>query len=65
MMDSITFQIDDVLVQLANGDVRFWQLPTTRGIFGHNDNEPDIVIPVRKLRAALHAAFMLKHGGSA
>ena len=59
MMDSITFEIDDVLIQLADGDARFWQRPTTRGIHGHGDSEPDIVIPIARLQAALGAAFML------
>lgn len=62
MMDSITFQIDDAIIQIANGDVRFWQAPVTSGLFGYNDNEPDIVIPLSKLRSVLHADFMLKRG---
>ena len=62
MMDSITFQIDDVLMQIANGEVRFWSTPLLRGIYGNNNDEPDVVIPIAKLQSALGAAFMLNRG---
>lgn len=59
-MNSITFEIDDVLIQLADGDARFWQRPTARDRAGDALDDPDIVIPIARLQAALGAAFMLK-----
>ena len=50
-MNSITFEIDDVTIQLVHGDVLMWA--------GTPDGEPDIVIPIARLREALSTATML------
>ena len=50
-MNSITFEIDDVTIQLVHGDVLMWA--------GTPCGEPDIVIPIARLREALSTAKML------
>lgn len=50
-MDTITFEIDDITIQLVNGEALFW--------IGPPDNDPDIVLPINKLRQALSTADML------
>lgn len=51
-MDSITFEIDDVTIQLVNGRVLIWN--------GVPDKEADVEFPLDVLRNALSTASMLK-----
>ena len=51
-MDSITFDLGDITIQLCGGDVYFWSEGT--------DHESDIVLPLDKLQDALSAARMLR-----
>ena len=51
-MDVITFEVGDTTIQLVNGEVLFW----TNG----TDHEPDVVVPIDILQAALSTARMLR-----
>jgi hypothetical protein len=51
-MDSITFDLGDITIQLCGGDACFW--------IGGIDHEADIVLPLDKLQDALSAARMLR-----
>lgn len=50
-MDSITFEIGDITIQLVNGDALFWRCGVS--------HEPDFEIPIEQLRRALSTAGML------
>lgn len=50
-MDSITFEIDDMTIQLVNGRVLIWN--------GVPNKEPDIDLPLDILQKALSTASML------
>ena len=55
-MDVITFEIGDITIQLVHGDALFWANGT--------DHEPDITLPIDKLRNMINTANMLrKHEG--
>lgn len=49
-MDSITFEVGDVTIQLVDGRVLIWK--------GVPDHEADIELPIEALRNALSAASM-------
>jgi hypothetical protein len=51
LMDSITFEIDDIIIKLVNGTVLFWK--------ERSDHEPDIVLDIKRLNNALSTAHML------
>ena len=51
-MDSITFEVGDVTIQLVNGRVLIWT--------GIPNKEADIDLPLDVLRNALSAASMLR-----
>ena len=51
-MDVITFEVGDTTIQLVNGEVLFW----TNG----TDHEPDVVVPIDRLLAAMSTAHMLR-----
>ena len=51
-MDSITFELGDVVVQLTNGLVHFW--------IGCPDHDPDVTVPIDRLSEALSTARMLR-----
>ena len=51
-MDTITFEIGDVTIQLVKGQVLFWN--------GTTDKEADIEISYVALRNALSTASMLR-----
>lgn len=53
-MDSITFEVGDTTIQLANGTALFW--------VGSTDHPPDIEIPIDALTNALSTAHMLTGG---
>lgn len=50
-MDSITFFVGEVTVQLVGGVVNFWR--------GETDRNPDITLPIQELKNALSTAHML------
>jgi hypothetical protein len=50
-MDSITFEVEDVTIQLVGGRVLIWN--------GVPNKEADIDLPIEVLRKALSAADML------
>lgn len=54
-MNAITFELDEVTVQLVHGDALFWA--------GLPDGEPDIVLPIVRLRQMLDTAGLLVKGG--
>lgn len=51
-MDTITFEVGDTTIQLLNGEALFW----TNG----TDHEPDVVVLIDSLQAALSTARMLR-----
>jgi len=51
MIDSITFEVEDVTIQLVGGRVLIWN--------GVPEKEADIDLPIEVLRKALSAADML------
>lgn len=51
-MDSITFDLGDITIQLCGGYIYFWS--------GGTDHEADIVLPIDRLQEALSAARMLR-----
>lgn len=51
-MDSITFDIGDITIQIVNGRVLMWN--------GVPDKDADIDLPIDVLRNALNAASMLR-----
>ena len=51
-MDTITFEVGDTTIQLVNGEALFW----TNG----TDHEPDVVVLIDSLQAALSTARMLR-----
>jgi hypothetical protein len=51
IMDSITFEVEDVTIQLVGGRVLIWN--------GVPNKEADIDLPIEVLRKALSAADML------
>jgi hypothetical protein len=53
-MDSITFEIDNITIQLVNGEMLIW--------IGVADHEPDIVLGINRLQDVLNAARMLHIG---
>lgn len=55
-MDSITFEVEGMTIQLVHGDVLFWK--------GRTDLEPDIVMSVDRLQDVLSTARMIRKQGS-
>jgi hypothetical protein len=51
-VDTITFEVDDVTIQLVNGSVLIWN--------GTTDHEPDVTLDLVHLQAALSTAHMLR-----
>lgn len=51
MMDSITFEVENVTIQLVNGRILIWN--------GIPEKEADIDLPIEVLRNALSTASML------
>ena len=54
-MDSITFEVGDITIQLVAGTVMLWS--------GTIDKPADIEMPLEKLRQALSTAGMLAKSG--
>ena len=54
-MDSITFEIDDVKIQLVNGIAYMWKNGT--------DIEPSIVLPIDQLKSIMDLSHLVSHSG--
>lgn len=51
-MDTITFEIGDITIQLVNGETMFWK--------GGTNHEADVVVDIVKLQNVLSASRMLR-----
>lgn len=52
----ITFELDEHVIQLVNGDMLIW----IGGEQSHFDKEADLVITIEDMRRVLDAAHMLR-----